>query len=107
MTIDYALQKLDSGLRALATCDEPLRDRLVRAFDAIRQADPEDIPPEKREEFIALAATVRRDRRDHEMGAVYATIHSMDDREAIAIADQVIDLYTHCHVARATAGGGR
>ena len=88
----HASTRTHRALRRLITDEGTLADRLSSALATLAGLPPDDVPPELREEFMAIRATRQ------EGGVLTST--SPDDGKALAL--RIVALYTQ--VALSNAG---
>jgi hypothetical protein len=90
--LDYAWEKLSNALRALAG-SAPLQVRLQYAYQSFHTLMAHDFEqyPELRNQLGEISARLNVV-RDPEKGSVQATLDQMDDAEAEAIAEMIVDL---------------
>lgn len=87
---EYVSERFLRAVENLATMSGQIQERLLQAMMDLVVIDPEEIPKELRDEYVSIKReTTARDAVAGE-GTLQATIYSMADDEAVAIAKRLV-----------------
>jgi hypothetical protein len=95
MTLEYADEKLRTGVSSLADGAGRIRERLVNAWlSSIDRVKPdEDLPEgEMREEYIALSELMAAQSGPDGRGGYQASVDAMSEDEAVDVARRIVAL---------------
>jgi hypothetical protein len=90
----YALEKLADAADAVENGAGSVHERLFEAFTDLVRIGREDVPDgELRRAFAELMGALTSEEARGTEGRVVATLMTMDDEQAHAIARAIVDLY--------------
>ena len=76
----------------------PVKQRLAEAYQAhLRELDPDGLPRDLREEFVALSCALQSAPRMGSMDCVAASVRKMSDHEAARHAQSIVHLFAGLH----------
>ncbi len=94
-------ERLATAVRALAASAEPIQVRLMHAGIALAPLLPADFSDlSDREEFTALMDALSARSPVGQEGAIEATAASLNDEDAVRLANQVVELDLSCRPLR-------
>jgi hypothetical protein len=98
--LDYVWKQLRSSVDVLASSELPLRTRLINIWvGGLHLLDSSDFPePDKRRRWDVMSEQATR-LEDPVHGGIHASISAMTDKEAEAMAVEIVSLLDWvCHV---------
>ena len=102
MGIAYAIEKFDVAVDALAASASSIHDRLFNAYiSALMRIRPDDdLPVDLRRRFTAVTDRLTSVEPRRGEGTLRATLDVLDEAAAVAIAQEIVNLWRELHLDR-------